>query len=280
MAASETEDHDHLWCINHDSFPFKKPLMEAQMMSDVDGHSWALSAIDEERPSRVSTPLNRELIPLTDSPVVVQQHNIPQRKFVLLSTKGSHIFHKLRPVDQLRHLLVTCAGGESEEVERFFKLHREEQACATSLILACSRAASDREVSQWATSSFFRNIWDGSLAVEMTVNAGNHNVNILESTVGAANLACVLQELLGLKDFLDKNCSSVLSVQSSLGPARFGLSSNLQQRLQDFMHPDSASTPKVQQELLDFMGPDSANTQQVQQALQMKYQSESSTPDL
>ncbi|KAG7264496.1 hypothetical protein CRUP_020634 [Coryphaenoides rupestris] len=124
MAASETEDHDHLWCINHDSFPFKKPLMEAQMMSDVDGHSWALSAIDEERPSRVSTPLNRELIPLTDSPVVVQQHNIPQRKFVLLSTKGSHIFHKLRPVDQLRHLLVTCAGGESEEVERFFKLHR------------------------------------------------------------------------------------------------------------------------------------------------------------
>ena len=27
-------------------------------------------------------------------------------------------------MDQLRHLLVTCAGGESEEVERFFKLHR------------------------------------------------------------------------------------------------------------------------------------------------------------
>ncbi|MEQ2157256.1 hypothetical protein GOODEAATRI_000122 [Goodea atripinnis] len=67
MAASETEDSDILWCINHDSFPFKKPLME---------------------------------------------------------TQGSHIFQKLRPVDQLRHLLVSCAGGESEEVERFFKLHR------------------------------------------------------------------------------------------------------------------------------------------------------------
>ena len=58
-----------------------------QMMSNVDGHSWALSAIDEERPSRGSSPLNRELIPLTDSPVVVQQHNIPQQKFVLLSAK-------------------------------------------------------------------------------------------------------------------------------------------------------------------------------------------------
>jgi len=31
MAASETEDNDILWCINHDSFPFKKPLMETQV---------------------------------------------------------------------------------------------------------------------------------------------------------------------------------------------------------------------------------------------------------
>uniref|UniRef100_A0A672ZBQ6 Nuclear pore complex protein Nup155 n=1 Tax=Sphaeramia orbicularis TaxID=375764 RepID=A0A672ZBQ6_9TELE len=156
MAASETEDSDLLWCINHDSFPFKKPLMETQMMSNVDGHTWAVCAINEEKPSRITTPLNKDQIPITDSPVVVQQHNIPPQKFVLLSAKGSHIFQKLRPVDQLRHLLVSCAGGESEEIERFFKLHREEQACATSLILACSRAASDREVSQWATRAFFR----------------------------------------------------------------------------------------------------------------------------
>lgn len=31
MTASETEDSDILWCINHDSFPFKKPLMETQV---------------------------------------------------------------------------------------------------------------------------------------------------------------------------------------------------------------------------------------------------------
>lgn len=156
MAASESEDSDVLWCINHDSFPFKKPLMETQMMSNIDGHSWALCAINEERPTKISTPLNKDHIPITDSPMVVQQHNVPPQKFVLLSAKGSHIFQKLRPVDQLRHLLVSCAGGESEEIERFFKLHREEQACATSLILACSAAACDREVSQWATRAFFR----------------------------------------------------------------------------------------------------------------------------
>ncbi|XP_077593102.1 nuclear pore complex protein Nup155 isoform X2 [Stigmatopora nigra] len=156
MAASETEDNDLLWCINHDSFPFKKPLMETQMISNIDGHTWAISAINEERPAKICTHLNKDVIPVTDSPVVVLQHNIPPQKFVLLSAKGSHIFQKLRPVDQLRHLLVSCAGGESEEIERFFKLHREEQACATALILACSKAACDREVSQWATRAFFR----------------------------------------------------------------------------------------------------------------------------
>ncbi|XP_064833837.1 nuclear pore complex protein Nup155-like isoform X2 [Oncorhynchus masou masou] len=34
MAASKTEDSDILWCINHDSFPFKKPLMEAQSLQE------------------------------------------------------------------------------------------------------------------------------------------------------------------------------------------------------------------------------------------------------
>ncbi|CAB1318328.1 unnamed protein product, partial [Coregonus sp. 'balchen'] len=134
MAASETEDSDILWY----------------------GHSWALCAIEEEKAPKISTPLNKDQVPLTDSPVVVQQHNVPPQKFVLLSAKGSHIFHKLRPVDQLRHLLVSGTGGESEEIERFFKLHREEQACATALILACSSAACDREVSQWASRAFFR----------------------------------------------------------------------------------------------------------------------------
>jgi len=32
MAASENEDNDILWCINHDSFPFQKPMMETQVL--------------------------------------------------------------------------------------------------------------------------------------------------------------------------------------------------------------------------------------------------------
>uniref|UniRef100_A0A8C8GPQ0 Nuclear pore complex protein Nup155 n=1 Tax=Oncorhynchus tshawytscha TaxID=74940 RepID=A0A8C8GPQ0_ONCTS len=154
MAASETENSDILWCINHDSFPFKKPLMEAQMMSNVDGHSWALCAIEEEKAPKISTPLNKDQVPLTDTPVVVQQHNVPPQKFVLVSAKVQSRFYSL--FYTLRHLLVCGTGGESEEVERFFKLHREDQACATALILSFSSAACDREVSQWATRAFFR----------------------------------------------------------------------------------------------------------------------------
>lgn len=57
------------------------------MISNVDGHSWALCAANEERPGKIFTPLNQELIPITDSPVVVQQHNVPPQKFILLSAK-------------------------------------------------------------------------------------------------------------------------------------------------------------------------------------------------
>ncbi|XP_065595993.1 nuclear pore complex protein Nup155 [Cyrtonyx montezumae] len=156
MAASENEDNDILWCINHDSFPFQKPMMETQMTTRVDGHSWALSAIDEYKVQKIVTPLNKDVIPITDSPIVVQQHMLPPKKFVLLSAQGSFMFHKLRPVDQLRHLLVSNAGGDGEEIERFFKLHQQDEACATCLILACSNAACDREVSAWATRAFFR----------------------------------------------------------------------------------------------------------------------------
>uniref|UniRef100_A0A3B4DYM4 Nuclear pore complex protein Nup155 n=1 Tax=Pygocentrus nattereri TaxID=42514 RepID=A0A3B4DYM4_PYGNA len=356
MTSSETEDSDVLWCINHDSFPFKKPLMEAQMTSNIDGHTWALCALEDTKAPKIVTPLNKDFIPLTDSPVVVQQHNIPPQKFVLLSAQGSHIFHKLRPVDQLRHLLVSSGGGESEEIERFFKLHREEQACATALILACSSAACDREVSLWATRAFFRyggeaqmrfpsamsapsnvgpllgspvpgspmpvgspfpnpsflatpapgmmppsvstpfipatpmspggaaipalssgpevlfsgkhngisvyftrilgNIWDGSLAVEMPISKGSQTVNIVTSS---SDLESVLQELQGLKEFLDKN--------SQFSPTSLGL-------LTYFLFHSFSSPANLQQRLLGFMRPDGASSQQVQQELQRKYHTE------
>uniref|UniRef100_A0A8C3E348 Nucleoporin 155 n=1 Tax=Corvus moneduloides TaxID=1196302 RepID=A0A8C3E348_CORMO len=339
MAASENEDNDILWCVNHDSFPFQKPMVETQMTTRVDGHSWALSAIDEFKVQKIVTPLNKDVIPITDSPVVVQQHMLPPKKFVLLSAQGSFMFHKLRPVDQLRHLLVSNTGGDGEEIERFFKLHQEDQACATCLILACSNAACDREVSAWATRAFFRyggeaqmrfpsalpppsnvgpilgspvsagipysnpsiltsgqglqptamstpmfpsgnsmshpgtsisgmmgpeivfsgrhngiciyfariigNIWDGSIVVERVFKSGNREVVAIESSVPSRMLECVLQELKGLQEFLDRN--SQFATVGALGNP--STPANLQQRLLGFMRPDGGSSQQVQQEL-------------------------------
>ncbi|XP_068106698.1 nuclear pore complex protein Nup155 [Hyperolius riggenbachi] len=171
MAASENEDHDILWCVNHDSFPFQKPLTEIQVTVHIDGHTWSLSCIDEDKAEKIVTPLNKDIIPVTDLPVMIQQHVVPPKKFVLLSAKGSHIFHKLRPVDQLRHLLVANGGGDGEEIERFFKLHQEDQACATCLILACSSSASDREVSAWATRAFFRYGGEAQMRIQSSLPA-------------------------------------------------------------------------------------------------------------
>ncbi|NWQ96993.1 NU155 protein, partial [Burhinus bistriatus] len=346
MTASENEDNDILWCINHDSFPFQKPMMETQMTTRVDGHSWALSAIDEFKVQKIVTPLNKDIIPITDSPVVVQQHMLPPKKFVLLSAQGSFMFHKLRPVDQLPNLLVSNIGGDGEEIERFFKLHQEDQACATCLILACSNAACDRGVSAWATRAFFRyggeaqmrfpsalpppsnvgpilgspvpssspltvdsqypnvsflttpgqgvqpptmstpmfpsgnsmshpdtsisgmmgpeivfsgrhngiciyfariigNIWDGSIVVERVFKSGNREVVAVESSVPSHVLECVLQELKGLQEFLDRN--SQFATVGALGNP--STPANLQQRFLGFMRPDGGSSQQVQQEL-------------------------------
>lgn len=79
------------------------PSGPLQMMLNVDGHSWALCAVNDERPAKIFTALNKELIPITDSPVVVQQHNIPPQKFVLLSAKVNISISSFTPVcfDQL-----------------------------------------------------------------------------------------------------------------------------------------------------------------------------------
>lgn len=45
MAASENEDNDILWCINHDSFPFQKPMMETQVLKKTKKFGWNLDII-------------------------------------------------------------------------------------------------------------------------------------------------------------------------------------------------------------------------------------------
>ncbi|KAJ8305762.1 hypothetical protein KUTeg_016307 [Tegillarca granosa] len=140
LVSSQTEESDLLWTISGDSFPFHNQLMEANMGIGIDGRTWALG---EVQPPAEPRPAILEYFTKADPPVVVSQHCELPRRFVLLTAQGSHILSKLRPVDQLRQLLIDCQGPDSIEVKGFFSLHKIEQACATCLILACSKLAPD-----------------------------------------------------------------------------------------------------------------------------------------
>uniref|UniRef100_A0AAY4CVL4 Nuclear pore complex protein Nup155 n=1 Tax=Denticeps clupeoides TaxID=299321 RepID=A0AAY4CVL4_9TELE len=305
MAASETEDNDILWCVNHDSFPFKKPLMEAQMTMHVNGHSWALSAIEETAAPKNTSPLNKDSIPLADPPVVVQEHNVSPQKFVLLSAKGSLIFHKLRPVDQLRYLLVGSGGGESEDVEQFFKLHGEEQACATTLILACSSAACDREVSVWATRAFFRYGGEAQMRFPSALVAPSNIGHFLGTPLQDRSYSSGLVPLSvstpfspgalptdsgtavssgpevvfsgkhnGVSIYFTLIFGTGLSITGSVLLELHGIKDFLDKNAQFSPSSFFSSPANLQQRLLGFMRPDGASSQQVQQELQRKYHTE------
>ncbi|XP_060081127.1 nuclear pore complex protein Nup155-like [Ylistrum balloti] len=190
LVSSQSEESDAMWTISGDSFPFQNQLMEAQTTIPVNGRTWAVCEI----PSPALEPgIFRQAKPgalKADPPAVVTQHTELPRRFVLLTAQGSHILSKLRPVDQLRQLLIDCQGPDAEEVKGFFRLHRIEQACATCLILACSRLAADQPIANWATMAFFMyggeaqyNYGGGGMGMDRSLMASNIGPSGLHPTV-------------------------------------------------------------------------------------------------
>ncbi|KAG1694110.1 Nuclear pore complex protein Nup155 [Nymphon striatum] len=145
MISSQTEDTDVLWTLSKDSFPFQLVLMENQVTSCLDGHTWALSKIPCQ---------SYEMLNTVRPPSVVTQHSALPEKYVFLSAQGSHVIMKFRPVDQLRKLLEDGHGPDGENVKSFFNLHGLVQTCATCLILACSTSVQDVTIAEWATRAF------------------------------------------------------------------------------------------------------------------------------
>ncbi|XP_006813173.1 nuclear pore complex protein Nup155 [Saccoglossus kowalevskii] len=125
--------------------------------STVDGRTWALDEVPYFLPQNIVKQQRLPNQPLQpDPPAVVLQHMLPFRKFVLLSSQGSHIFSVLSPAEQLRQLLLQHGGPENPDVEAFFRLHKEDHACATCLVLVCSKPTRDPQIVEWATRAFIR----------------------------------------------------------------------------------------------------------------------------
>ena len=80
------------------------------------GRTWAIAeSIEPGELEDLSSP-----IPLP--PAVVSEHAQLPRRFILLTTQGSYMFTKRRPVDQLQLLLEACRSGSGEAIDGFFKL--------------------------------------------------------------------------------------------------------------------------------------------------------------
>ena len=62
---------------------------------------------------------------------------------------------QLRPVDLLRQLLIDASGPDSAGVRAFFQLLRDDQACATALVLACSTSVQDGQLADWASRAIY-----------------------------------------------------------------------------------------------------------------------------
>ncbi|EEZ97868.2 nuclear pore complex protein Nup154 [Tribolium castaneum] len=147
LLLSTVNEKDVLWCVSSDLFPFSQNLMEAYTTISLDGPALALAEVRQESPLAAIT---QEGIPL-----VVRQHSEPPKKYVVLTSQGVYIFSKMRPVDILRQLLDESQGLDNDNVKAFFMIQKEDQACATSLIIASLDVDENLELAEYATRVFF-----------------------------------------------------------------------------------------------------------------------------
>ena len=150
LVTSTASDDDVVWTFPNSLFPAARQLSETQNTMELDGKTWALAEVAPKR-SSASVP-----------PTIDMQHSAGPRKFIFLTPKFCHIVTQLRPVDILRQLLLDASGPDSKAVRAFFL--KEDQACATALILACSSSVQDSQLADWATRAFFLHVGDAKIA--------------------------------------------------------------------------------------------------------------------
>nr|XP_022900276.1 nuclear pore complex protein Nup155 [Onthophagus taurus]XP_022900277.1 nuclear pore complex protein Nup155 [Onthophagus taurus] len=143
---SSVTENDTLWCISSDLFPFSPSLMEVHTTVSLDGPALAVAEVPYEKYPQRQLP---------DPPSIVSQHIEPPKKYVVLTSQGAHVFLKLRPVDLLRQILLESRGLDTDVIKNFFTVLLADQACATSLILACLEDPQNSDVAEYATRAFF-----------------------------------------------------------------------------------------------------------------------------
>ncbi|PSN41988.1 Nuclear pore complex protein 155 [Blattella germanica] len=225
LVTAPGNERDVLWSLSSDPYPFVPYLVEVQTIVPLDGVVWAMAEVN----SGGALPSLGGQEGGLEPPLVVRQHLEPPRKFIVLTQAGAEVLLKLRPVDLLRQLLVENRGPEAEPVKLFFEAQKEEQACATSLILASFNPAvvstpyphaspQQQNVSLNTTTADilhgamqFSHRHNGLYLYVGRIVRPVWNLRILCSTVSRDDCVWVLEHLQALRTFLDKNTQFSIS---------------------------------------------------------------------
>ena len=97
------------------------------------------------------------LDPSSAGHILQYQHSIVPNRFVILTSQGTEIYEKLRPVDILAEILRERNGPDCEEVKHYFMELGNDQACAMALCIACTHQnmTNYAKLVEWATRAFF-----------------------------------------------------------------------------------------------------------------------------
>ena len=177
LATSTASDNDVVWTLSNSLFPAAQQLSETQNTLGLDGKTWALAEVTPKR-SFAGLP------PAPEPPIIVTQHSAGPRRFIFLTPQCCHIVTQLRPVDILRQLLFDASGPDSTAVRAFFQVLREDQSCATALILACSTSVQDSQLADWAARAFFLHGGDVKIAPSVMSPASPFITSGLNTTPG------------------------------------------------------------------------------------------------
>ncbi|XP_055712815.1 nuclear pore complex protein Nup154-like isoform X2 [Phlebotomus papatasi] len=158
MVATSQQDQDLLWSLSSEPFPHRPYLTESSTVMQLDGQVCDLAQVkDKDSHNLTISPMRATYQPT---------------KIVLLTNQGAHIVALLKPMDLLQQLLTACRGPHHEAVKAYFQSQTEAEACATSLMLACTEASRNSEMAIWATQAFF--LYGGEAQYRQ---AGQYNTN-------------------------------------------------------------------------------------------------------
>jgi hypothetical protein len=164
MVSKRNEQTDSVLLMNHDLFLLHNAFKESKSIFEIDGRIWCIDEILPGIKNVRSGAQENDLLQtvksasgVEDLPKLTSEFFDLPRRFAMLTPQGCFLWNKLRPMDQLCHVLIENNGPNSEGVRLFFnKIYERSEACALCLAVTLSHYTDpDSRISEWASQAFF-----------------------------------------------------------------------------------------------------------------------------